>query len=206
MEKGNEVNRGAGNGEVGIKSIAMGKERVSSEGIVLGQIVEWEGVLHRVEFCQLAEEEMEIGLCRLSDDALQRLQLAHDAELLKVDLVRKSLEYLYPEMDSHCFLDIATLEQVAIAAKLVGRKGIFLKEGVVATALIDGAEVLAIELPQFLELMVEETEPPPEELDLSYRTKEAQLETGAVIEVPLFVDVGDLVKVNVYSAEYTQRI
>jgi elongation factor P len=87
----------------------------------------------------------------------------------------------------------------------VGDKTNYLKEGTNVTASFYGDTVFSIELPQFLELMVAKTEK-EDEVPLSNSNKIAVLETGAKIEVPSFIEVGDIIKVDTKSNEYIQRV
>lgn len=117
-----------------------------------------------------------------------------------VSLAERRLEFLYLEGKDYLFLDINNLEQVLIPSIIVSDKVNFLKEGVDVTASLYGDTVFSIELPQFLELMVAETERGGE------TTRIAVLETGAKIEVPPFIEIGDIIKVETKTKEYIQRV
>lgn len=129
-----------------------------------------------------------------------------DQEIKEVSVEERSLEYLYPEGKNHLFLDINSLENVEVATSILADKINFLKEGVVVTAMFYGDAVFSIELPLFLELMVVKTEASSEKVTVSNSTKKAVLETGAEIDVPLFVETGDIVKVDTHQKEYIQRV
>jgi elongation factor P len=121
-----------------------------------------------------------------------------------VSLIERNLEFLYPEGKDYLFLDISTLEQVLIPSAIVGERVNFLKEGIDLTASFYGDTIFAIELPQFLELMVAKTESGKDSQANGVRI--AVLETGAKIEVPPFIEVGDIIKVDTKSDEYIQRV
>jgi elongation factor P len=121
-----------------------------------------------------------------------------------VSLMERNLEFLYPEGKDYLFLDITTLEQVLIPAAIVGERVNFLKEGIDLMASFYGDTIFAIELPQFLELMVAKTENGKDSQTNVVRI--AVLETGAKIEVPPFIEVGDIIKVDTKSDEYIQRV
>jgi elongation factor P len=123
-----------------------------------------------------------------------------------VTLATRKLEYLYLEGDSYLFLDIANLEQVLVPQDVVGDKANYLKEGVEVEAQFYGDTTFSIELPQFLELMVSKTEHESKHSAASNNGKLAILETGAKIEVPPFIESGDIVKVDTRSNEYIQRV
>lgn len=127
-------------------------------------------------------------------------------ELEEVDLSKRQLEYLYLEGKSFLFLDIGNLEQVLVPADVMADQVHFLKEGVAIEATFYGETVFSIELPQFLELMVAQTEPQSEERQIANQTKEAILETGATVDVPRFIETGDVIKVDTRNNEYIQRV
>ncbi len=122
-----------------------------------------------------------------------------------VSLIERRLEFLYPEGEEFLFLDVVNLDQVLVPSQIVGTKVNFLKEGVELKAFFYGDTVFAVELPQFLELMVAKTLT-DEESDLTSGAKIAVLETGAKIEVPPFIETGDIIKVDTKTDEYIQRV
>ena len=122
----------------------------------------------------------------------------------EVALEERTLEFLYLEGKSYLFLDLENLEQVLVAPEVVGRSAHYLKEGVELKGSIYGDQVFTIDLPQFLELMVSQTE--DGKGASANGTKTAILETGARVEVPPFVETGDIIKVDTKSDEYIQRV
>lgn len=122
-----------------------------------------------------------------------------------VSLIERRLEFLYPEGNEFLFLDVVNLDQVLVSASIVGKKVDFLKEGVELKAFFYGDTISAVELPQFLELMVAKTQTEEEGSPVA-GTKMATLETGAKIEVPPFIETGDIIKVDTKTEEYIQRV
>lgn len=122
-----------------------------------------------------------------------------------VSLIERRLEFLYPEGDKYNFLDVVNLDQILVPSDIVGNKINFLKEGVELKAFFYGDTIFAVELPQFLELMVAKTQS-DEEGNSVNATKLAILETGAKIEVPPFIETGDIIKVDTKTDEYIQRV
>lgn len=120
-----------------------------------------------------------------------------------VSLAEKKLEFLYLEGKNYLFLDIGNLEQVLVPPQIIGAKANYLKEGVEIKAAFYGDTIFSIELPQFLELMISKIENASIVVN---GTKMAVLETGAKIEVPSFIEVGDIIKVDTRSDEYVQRM
>ncbi|NGX34133.1 MAG: Elongation factor P [Candidatus Anoxychlamydiales bacterium] len=124
----------------------------------------------------------------------------------EVSLVEHDLEYLYIEGKNFLFLDIGQLENALVPPNILADKINYLKEGIRIKALFYGNTIFSVELPQFLELMIIKTTSKEERLSVANPTKTAVLETGAKIEVPLFVEVGDIVKVDTNLNEFIQRL
>ena len=132
-------------------------------------------------------------------------------EVDEVQLQERRLEFLYPEKKQYVFIDVSNLDQVVISPTIVGNRVHYLKEGVDVKASFYGSQIFAIELPQFLELMVVDIASVKEAKKgqaaaTQTTSRIAQLETGAKIEVPPFIDVGDIIKVDTKSEEYVQRV
>lgn len=128
-----------------------------------------------------------------------------DQEVSEVSLAERTLEFLYIEGKDYLFIDIHNLEQVYVPISIVAEKANYLKEGIEVKASFFGDKVFSIELPQFLELMISKTEE-EKTAPLANATKVAILETGAKVEVPLFIEVGDIIKVDTKADEYIQRV
>ena len=122
--------------------------------------------------------------------------------LKDVSLIERTLEFLYPEGKDYLFLDVGNLEQVLVPAAVISDKVNYLKEGVDVKASFYGDTVFAVDLPQFLELMVSKIE----KEDAGGGSKAALLETGAKIEVPPFIQVGDIMKIDTKTNDYIQRV
>ncbi len=125
--------------------------------------------------------------------------------LEEVSLAERRLEFLYPEKPGYLFLDIDNFEQVLIPANILSDKVNYLKEGIEVKAMSYGDAILSIELPQFLELMVVKIEE-ASGASAAGATKVAVLETGAKVHVPMFIETGDIIKVDVFANEYVQRV
>lgn len=125
-----------------------------------------------------------------------------DQGIQEVSLIERNLEFLYPEKKEYLFLDIGNLEQVLVPSAVLGEKIHFLKEGTQVKAMFYGESIFGIELPQFLEIMVVKTEGGGP----GATVKKAVLETGAKIDVPLFIESGDVIKIDTQANEYIQRV
>jgi elongation factor P len=126
----------------------------------------------------------------------------------KVDLVdfeEKSMQFLYRD-DRYHFMDLESYEQISLSEDEVGDAREFLKENTeVEILFIDGSPV-TVELPNFMELAIAKTEPGVRGDTATGGNKPAELETGAVVQVPLFLNVGDVVKVDTRTSEYLSRV
>ena len=118
---------------------------------------------------------------------------------------KREMQYLYRDGDALVFMDTETYDQLHVAAGALGGTVDFLKEGDNAVLHMYDGNVVACELPAAVELTVTQTEPGVQGDRVSGARKPATLETGFVVQVPLFVNVGDRVKVDTRSGEYVSR-
>ncbi|MDR3073760.1 MAG: elongation factor P [Deltaproteobacteria bacterium] len=121
------------------------------------------------------------------------------------DLETREMQFLYREGSELVFMDLSSYEQLHMPQDFVGFKGSYLKESQIVQVLLYQGAPLDIELPVSLVLEITETEPGAKGDTVSNVTKPATTETGAVIQVPLFVNVGDKIKVDTRSNEYLGR-
>lgn len=139
----------------------------------------------------------------ITDETIEK-NFKLDQTVQEVSLLERTLEFLYPEGKEYLFLDVGNLEQVVVPAVILADKVHYLKEGIQVKAMFYGETIFAIELPQFLEIMVVKTEADAARAAAS--TKRAVLETGAKIDVPLFIESGDVIKVDTQTNDYIQRV
>lgn len=176
-----------------------------------GMTIQVSGTIYRVEGAQKVTPPrgapfIKANLKELGADKLVEKSFKLEQTLDEVALVEKSLIYLYLEGKNYLFLDVDELVQVELAPSVIGEKALFLKEGIILKASCFGETIFSVELPQFLELMIAKTEDAEGMAPVSNSTKVAQLETGAKIDVPLFIEPGDIVKVDTHIAEFIQRV
>jgi len=120
-------------------------------------------------------------------------------------LEKRATTYLYAEGDQHTFMDANTFEQFTLTTEEIGPKARFLKEGAEVQILFYEDKPVSVELPIKIELAVTHTEPGVRGDTAQGGTKPATLETGAVITVPLFVKIGDILRVNTDEGTYVER-
>lgn len=121
-------------------------------------------------------------------------------------LENKKMQYLYNDGIDFHFMDNNTFEQIALAADVVGETAQWLKENDEATLLYAGDELIGIEPPMFVELTVTETEPGFKGDTVQGTTKPATLETGAVVQVPTFINEGEVLRIDTRDGRYVTRV
>jgi len=124
----------------------------------------------------------------------------------KPDLEEKKMQFLYSADDQYCFMDAETYEQTFLTEEQLGSSRDYLKESTTIAVLMHNNKPIAVELPTFVSLAIDKTEPGEKGDTVSGGTKAATLETGAVIQVPLFLNEGDMVKVDTRTGTYVERV
>ena len=119
---------------------------------------------------------------------------------------RKEMQYLYSDGDLFHFMDVETYDQIALSEDQVGDTLKFVKENEMVKILSHNGEVFAMEPPLFVELEITETEPGFKGDTSTGATKPATVETGALVYVPLFVEIGDVIKIDTRTGEYLSRV
>ncbi|NCO66083.1 MAG: elongation factor P [Candidatus Aquicultor secundus] len=119
---------------------------------------------------------------------------------------RRSMQYLYNDGSDYVFMDTETYEQISLPASFLQDETKFMKENMNVLIAMHEGQALGIELPTAVELEVTHTEPGVKGDTASGGTKPATLETGAVVQVPLFINVGDMIKVDTRTGDYITRV
>lgn len=128
-----------------------------------------------------------------------------DEKLSPASLEERQAQFLYRQGETHIFMDVNTYEQFAVTETQLGEAGAYLKEEMEVTILFYREEVIAVDLPIAVELTVAETDPGVRGDTASGGSKPAKLETGAVVQVPLFIDVGTRIRVDTRTGTYIAR-
>lgn len=124
----------------------------------------------------------------------------------KAHIERKDMQYLYSDEDLYYFMDVQSYEQLPINKEKVGDSLALVKENEVVRILSHKGNVFGIEPPTFVELEVTQTDPGFKGDTATGATKPATVETGYVIKVPLFVNTGDIVRIDTRTNEYMERV
>ena len=123
----------------------------------------------------------------------------------KAHIDRRDMEYLYQDGDLYYFMDQETYEQTPLNGEQLGDALKFVKENMLVKILSYKGNVFGVEPPNFVELQVTQTEPGFKGDTATGASKPATLETGAVINVPLFIEEGEMIRVDTRTGEYMER-
>lgn len=122
------------------------------------------------------------------------------------DLEEREVEYMYEDPDGFNFMDQNNYETIHVASEYVEEAKYYLQEGIHLTVLYYKGKPISIELPNFVELRVKETDPGLKGDTASGGMKKATMETGLQINVPLFIKVDELLKIDTRTGEYVERV
>ena len=173
-------------------------------------------IMHNGELCTVLESThrtpgnlrafYQVKLRKMRDGKLleHRFRSGESIETVRVD--RKEMQYLYRDGDNLVFMDTETYDQVPIPAEVLGTSAGFLKESGEASISFVENDVVDVELPPHVNLTVSETEPGVRGDTASSATKPAIVESGASINVPLFINEGDVVRVDTRTGQYMDRV
>jgi elongation factor P len=148
---------------------------------------------------------MRIKLRNARSGAVIERTYRSDERLEQAIIDKRDTQFLYRDGDDYIFMDQVTYDQVAVSSKSLGDASNFLKETGKAMLIQFNDEIIGIELPASVELVIAETEPGVQGDRVSGARKPATLETGFVVQVPLFVGPGENIKVDTRTGEYMTR-
>jgi len=134
----------------------------------------------------------------------QRFRTGENIEFVRVE--RNNYQYLYRDENTFYFMDMATYDQIPVDINNVGDSVPYLKENQEVIIAFEGSEVLAVELPPHVYLRVTHTEPGFKGDTATNVLKLATMETGTVIQVPLFINEDDLLRVDTRTGQYIERV
>lgn len=125
----------------------------------------------------------------------------------EVRLERRPVQYSYTDGEHYYFMDQQTFEMIPLDADVIGEDQLnYLKENLECEGLVHGDTVISVELPNFVELRVVQTDPGVRGDTATGGTKPAKLETGAIVQVPLFLDEGEVIRVDRRDGKYIERV
>jgi elongation factor P len=146
-----------------------------------------------------------VKLRNIRTGTLSDQKLRSEDSIERATLDEREMQYLYRDGDSFHFMDTDTYEQLHIGAEVLGDAANYLVPEATIKVEFFGSEPVGIELPQTVDLTVEDTVPGIKGATASAQVKPARLETGLVVQVPPFVNTGDKVRVSTETGEYLSR-
>jgi elongation factor P len=145
-------------------------------------------------------------LRNLKNSAIQEKTFRGDEKIEQAFVDERRLQYQYSSGKMFRFMDQDNYEEIAISEDNIAEKSKFLKDNLEVIGYFYKNEVLTINLPNFIEVKITHTEPGIKGDTAKSGTKPAKIETGATIQVPLFIDTGDKIKVDTRTGEYVERV
>jgi elongation factor P len=188
----------------------MGKY-VNGNGVRPGYVIIYNKDLYRVmasehrspgkgrAFCQ-------VKLRNLKNGTQTEVKFRADEQVERAVLEQAGMEYLYSDPSGYCFMNSETYEQIFIDDDIISDAKKYLLPNTKVKVEFHEDKPIGIELPEFVELAVEDTEPQMKGATASGSGKPATLETGLVVTVPQFVGIGEKVRVSTTSGEYLERV
>ena len=150
--------------------------------------------------------QLRMTLRDLRTGSLTNQTVMAGAKFQTVRLERSHVQFLYREDDDLHFMDTETFDQIQLTAATVGDSAKYIKENDVVDVLTHNGEAIDIELPTSVNLEVTQTDPGLKGDTASGATKPATLETGLVVNVPLFINNGDMLRVDTRTGDYIERV
>jgi elongation factor P len=145
-------------------------------------------------------------LRNIRSTALSDYKFRSEDDVERAVLDEREMQYLYHDGDLYHFMDTTTFDQVHIPSEVLGDSMNYLMPEALIKVEFYGSEAVGIELPQTVDLKVEDTAPGIKGATASAQVKPARLETGLVVQVPPFVNPGDRIRVNTETGEYQARV
>ncbi len=141
----------------------------------------------------------------LRTGAVQESTFRSTAKVETADIQTKSMQYLYNDGTSYVFMDTSTYDQLAIPNEQIEEESKYLKENMDVSVIMHEGETLGVQLPNTVDLTVEKTEPNIKGDTSSGGGKPATMETGLVVNVPFFINEGDVLTINTADGTYVSR-
>ena len=177
-----------------------------------GLVIRWNGELFSIDYFQHVKPGKGGAFVRtklknvLTGAVVEKTYRAGE-KVNEVRLERRPVNYSYMDGDLYYFMDANTYDMIPIAGDLLGDDQLkYLKENMACEGLVHDEKIISVELPNFVELLVTRTDPGFKGDTAQGATKPATLETGAEIQVPLFVEEGDVLKIDRRDDKYMSRV
>ena len=184
---------------------------ISVNDLRTGITIELEGTLYTVvEFLHVKPGKgaafVRTKLKNLETGAVFERNFRAGERVNRAHIETKEMQYLYNSGDEYYFMDSANFEQTTLERDLLGDATYFLKDNMTIHVQFHNGRAIGVELPTFVELEVTQTDPGFKGDTATGGSKPATLETGLVVQVPLFIDQGDKIRVDTRTKEYLSRV
>jgi len=177
----------------------------------IGMVIRFNGELHRIEeYIHRTPGNLrafvQAKLRNLKNGRVTETRFRSGEEVEEVRLEQREFQYLFHDGASYQFMDKESYEQMPVEEKFLGEGAEFLKEGETVVLNMVGTDIVAAELPYNVELKVVETVPGVRGDTATGALKPAKVETGASVNVPLFINEGDVIRVDTRTGKYLERV
>ncbi len=176
-----------------------------------GMVLELSGVLYRVVDTEFRKPgkgraHMTLKLKNLGSGAIADQRFSPDDKVELAHIDKRQMEYLYKESNGYVFMDTETYDQRTIESDFIGDDILYLLPNAQVQVQMYQERILGIELPSSVELEVKETDPALKGATVQAQTKPATMETGLVIQVPSFIEPGEVIQVDTSEGRYVSRV
>ncbi|MCS7180060.1 MAG: elongation factor P [bacterium] len=176
-----------------------------------GNVFEYEGKLYIVKNTTHVVQQQRRGIVKIKAVEIDtgkgiEFSLRSDVEVNIVILEEVPLTYLYSDETTFYFMDNSTYEQFNLPNETIGEKKYYLKENLEVIGLFYQGKIIDIQLPFTVELKVIEAEPGFKGDTVQGGRKKVKVETGLIVQTPLFIEVGDIIKIDTRTGEYITRV
>lgn len=176
-----------------------------------GLVIRLDDVIYTITDCQHVKPGKggafaRTKLKRVTNGAVTDRTFRSSESIETVRLEGRDMQFMYSDGDLLHFMDNETFEEHTLSEELIGAGMKFLKEGETITVKVDGGTPMTVDFPTFVALKIVETDPGLRGDTASGGSKPAKLETGGVVQVPLFVENGTVIKVDTRTATYVERV
>ena len=184
---------------------------ISTGDLRKGIIVEMDGDLYAImdyQHQKIGRGSAQVRLRRrnIRSGAISDTTVQAGTKFPRVRLEQRQMQYLYAEENAYYFMDQETYDQIALTAQQLGEAVNYLKDGMVLQVQFYENEPVAVDLPITVELRIEDTDPGFRGDTATGGTKPARLETGLTVQVPLFVNQGETIKIDTRTGTYLERV
>ena len=184
---------------------------INSNELRRGMFIELDGdVFEIVEFQHIKPGKggafVRVKIRNLKTDRVIEKTLNAGVRMPLADISQKDIQYMYKDGTNYVFMDMETYDQIQVASEKIGDSAKFIKENIIISCLLYNGAVLGIKLPALITMKIIETVPGARGDTVQGASKPAKLETGAEIQVPLFIQAGDEIKIDTRTGEYVERV